>query len=122
MSTSPLTEAQQNALEQMRETFSEKVSSSDPGFTLNDAMYLRYLRARNYDVEKAIVMLNATLQWREAFGLKNLHEWMDTIRVENDTGKIYLRGFTRDGSVIVYMKPRLENSKDHDGNLHLTHP
>ena len=111
-------EAQQNALEQMRTTFSTKVT--DPAFSLNDRTYLRYLRARNFDVDKAVIMLNATLQWRESFGLKNIHEWMDTVRVENESGKIYLRGFTRDGSIIVYMKPRFETSKSHEGNLTLT--
>ena len=111
----PLSDAQQNALAQMRTTFSTKVASTDPGFFLNDRMYLRYLRARNYDAEKAAAMFNATLQWRETFGLKDIHEWIDTIRLENETGKIYLRGFTRDGSIIVYMKPRFENSKEHEG-------
>ena len=118
MTSSSLTAEQQNALEKMRQTFSEKPSSSpDPGFICDDRLYLRYLRARNFDVDKAVLMLNATLQWREKFGLKNIHEWIDTIRVENDSGKMYTRGFDRDGSILLYMKPRLENSKNHDGNL-----
>lgn len=112
----PLSEPQQSrALEQMRTTFSSIFT--DPAFSLNDRTYLRYLHARNYDVEKAIIMLNATLQWRKDFGLSNMHEWMDTVRVENESGKIYLRGFTRDGSIIVYMKPRLEISKNHEGSF-----
>ena len=115
-STAPLSEAQQNALEQMRTTFSSKVTSTDPAFSLNDRTYLRYLRARNFDFDKAVIMLNATLQWRVDFGLKDMHEWMDVVRVENECGKIYLRGFTRDGSIIVYMTPRLENSKNHEGD------
>ena len=122
MSTAPsLTAEQLAALERMRIAFTDKAAAStsslDPRFIFNDRLYMRYLRARNFDVDKAVTMLNTTLQWRETFGLKNIQEWMETIRMENDTGKIYARGFDREGSILLYMKPRLENSKNHDGNL-----
>ena len=117
-SSSMSAEQQQNAVEKMRRAFTEIASTyNDPLFLFDDRLYLRYLRARNFDVEKAVVMLNATLQWRESFGLKNIHEWIDTVKFENDTGKMYARGFSRDNSILLYMKPRYENSKDHDGNL-----
>lgn len=64
-------------------------------------------------------MLRATLQWRKDFGLADIHSpsWKDIIQFENETGKIYVRGFDKEGHVILYMKPRNENSKSYEGNL-----
>lgn len=30
---------------------------------------------------------------------------------------MYVRGFDRDGHVIIYMRPKYENTNNHDGNL-----
>lgn len=107
---------QDAALDRMRETFNGR--EHDPAFELDDAAYLRYLRARNFDIEKSIAMLEATLEWRKQFGLKEIHEsWMDTIRMENSTGKMYCRGFDRENHCIIYLRPKMENTHDHDGNL-----
>ena len=104
------------ALSQMR---SASLSHQpDSRFTINDAMLLRYLRARNFDVAQAVDMLNDTLKWRVEFGLQDiLSGWMSTIRKENETGKLYVRGFDKDGSCLLYMKPRFENTHNHEGNL-----
>lgn len=39
------------------------------GMILDDAVLVRYLRARDLNVEKAAAMLTATLNWRRDFGL-----------------------------------------------------
>lgn len=44
------------------------------GLPLDDACLTRYLRARSGDVEKAIAMLSATLEWRREFGLPEVRE------------------------------------------------
>ena len=63
-------------------------------------------------------MLHETIKWRKEFGLENIHStWKETIEFENETGKTYIRGYDNEGHVILYMKPRNENSKSHDGNL-----
>ena len=104
------------ALAQMRSTSFNQPESDR--FKINDEMLLRYLRARNFDVAQAIDMLNDTLKWRLDFGLQDmLSGWMDTIRKENETGKLYARGFDKDGSCLLYMKPRFENTHHHEGNL-----
>ena len=89
------------------------------GLDLNDHTFLRYLRARSYDFAKGSAMLNETLNWRRDFGLPNIHgpEWQAVVAKENATGKTYVRGFDKEGSVIMYMKPKFENTSDHDGNL-----
>lgn len=39
------------------------------GMIMDDAVLVRYLRARDLNVEKASAMLTATLNWRRDFGL-----------------------------------------------------
>jgi hypothetical protein len=111
-----LNATQQEALDAMRSTFD---NADGHGMAMNDSTFLRYLRARNYHLEKAKAMLDNTLKWRESFGLKDLHTggWKDTIEKENCTGKSYLRGFDKHGHVLMYMKPVFENTNDHDGNI-----
>lgn len=63
-------------------------------------------------------MLNATLKWREDFDIPKLfNEWSDIIATENSSGKMYVRGFDKEGHVLIYMKPVKENTHDHDGNI-----
>lgn len=42
---------------------------------------------------------------------------MDVIAKENSTGKVYVSGFDRQGRPILVMRPRKENTHDHDGNI-----
>ena len=44
-------------------------------------------------------------------------DWDEVIAHENSSGKMYVRGITKGGHPILYMKPGLENSKSHDGNM-----
>ena len=49
----------QNAPEELRRAFWHMVKGDHP-----DALLLRFLRARKWDVDKALVMLVSTMQWR----------------------------------------------------------
>lgn len=64
-------------------------------------------------------MLQNTVKWRDEFKLKELHEdsWKSIIATENCTGKMYVRGYDKEGHVLIYMKPRFENTNDHNGNI-----
>lgn len=63
-------------------------------------------------------MLQATIRWRQKMEIpKMLTEWKDTIALENATGKMYVRGFDKEGHALIYMKPVKENTHDHDGNI-----
>jgi hypothetical protein len=97
----------------------DPIPCDDAGMRLNDGTCLRYLRARKFDVDKAAESLSSTLRWRDRFGMKDLYRglWQDTLKRENATGKLYVRGFTRDGSCVLYIKPKYENTWQHDGNL-----
>lgn len=88
------------------------------GMSMGDATMWRYLRARNFDVAKATEMLESTLKWREDFGLVEMMEkWMNQVASENASGKAYVRGYDRCGRPLLYMRPRHENTYQHDGNI-----
>ncbi len=90
-----------------------------PGFEINDSMFLRYLRARNFHVEKSFELLSSTISWRKEFGLNGMFSgaWQDVLQMENSTGKMYVRGFDKLGHALIYMRPGRENTHHHDGNL-----
>jgi CRAL/TRIO domain/CRAL/TRIO, N-terminal domain len=105
------------ALEQMRQKYAGNDANSS-GLKMDDSTFLRYLRARKFDFSKASHMLDDTIKFRKEYGLDQMHSnWADTITRENSTGKMYIRGFDRDGHVLLYMRPKHENTKDHDGNI-----
>lgn len=62
-------------------------------------------------------MLDSTLQWREEFGVDKIQDWAEIIKVENATGKAYVRGRDKQQRPIIWMKPKFENTHDHDGNI-----
>lgn len=88
MSTkSTLLPAQLASLQLLREKFTS-VENPDSNFKLtdNDSLYIRYLRARNFNETKAKDMLENTIKWRKEFDLKSVDDWKDVVRVENSTG------------------------------------
>lgn len=111
-----LNETQQHALDFLRAKYKDH-ADLDPGFRFNDQLFLRYLRARNFNKDKAITMLEASIQWRKEFGVEKLDSWMDTVKREGATGKVYVRGVDKQGHAIMYMKPVKSDSKIHDDNL-----
>ena len=114
---SELTIEQVQALEALQSNYLEQSTDVD-GLPLNQSTYLRYLRARNFNVAKSKQLLDGTIEWRKSFGLSNLHEsWSPIVADENNTGKVFVRGYDKLGHPILYMRPKLENSRNHDNNL-----
>jgi len=88
------------------------------GMEMNDATYRRYLVARKLDVEKAVEMLENTLKWRCEQGLADMQtNWMESLHKEHETGKMYVRGYDKEGHVIIHMQPGHENTREHEGNI-----
>lgn len=96
-----------------------------------DALLLRFLRARKWDVDKALVMLVSTMHWRaqdmkvedimksgegSAVALENgsdkqaklSHEFLEQIRM----GKSLLHGFDKGGRPICIVRVRLHHQGD----------
>lgn len=119
MSSTYLTASEAEALESMRQHDAFKARIDVHGLPMNDKTFLRYLRARDFQFEKARDMLQATIDWRDSYGLDKLmsKEWQDIIAKENITGKLYVRGFDKEGHPLLYMKPRFENTKDYPSNV-----
>jgi CRAL/TRIO domain/CRAL/TRIO, N-terminal domain len=90
----------------------------------DDACLLRYLRARKFDHDKALVMIRDTLTWRLENDVHNIlparrAPSFRTLTVEARTGKMYvLPAVDSSGRAVVVMRPGLENSKDVAGNIH----
>ena len=69
-------------------------------------------------VEKAEAQLVACLKWRTEFKVAELNP--DMFELEASTGKLYRHGFDKTGRPVLYMKPRLENTKNWDNQLRHT--
>jgi len=106
-------------------------------------MPLRHYRAEKGDVAKAINAIKYTLKWREEFQVDNIVSALEDnepkkngnydknmednsdgqenlaaiLRKENETGKIYVRGYDKDGRAIIYMRPGRENTMHEDNNM-----
>jgi hypothetical protein len=75
--------SQSTALEAMRQTFATYATNAD-GMLLDDSTFLRYLRARQFDIEKSVSMLKATIEWRRIFGINGMTtSWKDKMKIEN---------------------------------------
>ena len=72
----------------------------------------RYLRGEKGVIESAVKKLKKTLQWRKEFEVDKIvnGEFDELMSIENATGKMYTRGYVREGSAVMYMKPGLENT------------
>lgn len=69
--------------------------------------YLRYLRARSWNVHKATRMLLETLKWRASYQPDDL-TW-DDLESEAARGKVFVLDHKdREGRPVVFMRPRKE--------------
>jgi len=100
---------------ELREAFWSMVKNDNP-----DALLLRFMRARKWDVEKALVMLLGTVQWRTTE--MKVHEVIyqgESGRVavgDNDflyqlrAGKSFIHGWDKVGRPICYVRVRLHRA------------
>jgi hypothetical protein len=75
----------------------------------------RFLRARDFHVDHAFTMIKAALEWREQFQVHNLPP--DMIALEASSSKMWVGPTDRLGHPIIIMKPRFENTYNHDSNI-----
>jgi len=104
----------------------------------DEHMPLRHLRAEKGNVKAAIIKCQEAIAWRRDFDVVTIRDCFNnsndddddekessakkealkkTIAFENATGKVYVRGYTKDGRAAIYLKPGLENSSDEDGQM-----
>lgn len=97
----------------------------------DEHMPRRHYRAENGDVETAIKKIKATIAWRQQFEVEKIKtcfnqdgdkEMQKIIALENATGKIYVRGYDREGRAVLYLRPGMENTRHELNNMrHLTY-
>ncbi|WIA18642.1 hypothetical protein OEZ85_003348 [Tetradesmus obliquus] len=77
----------------------------------NDWTYVRYLRARSWDLSKAHKMLLGTLQWRLETRPQEI-VWAQ-VEKEAETGKTFVSPHAdKEGRPVVMMRPRNQNTRD----------
>ncbi|KZV41705.1 random slug protein 5-like [Dorcoceras hygrometricum] len=82
----------------------------------SDECISRYLRARNWNVKKAVKMLKTSLKWRSEFKPEEIR-WEDVAQ-EAETGKIYRTSYKdKYGRPVLVMRPRCQNSKSIKGQI-----
>ncbi|KAG2393487.1 hypothetical protein C9374_007018 [Naegleria lovaniensis] len=84
---------------------------------LDEAALIRFLRARDYDINKAEKLMNTCLEWRRSFKPDEITA--EEIDSEASSGKLFQRGFDKLNRPIVYMFPARENSTDYEKNIKL---
>jgi len=102
----------------------------------DDTMTLRHFRAEKGNVKDAISKIKHTLAWRKEFGVYHIVHAFDEdatdpktlemrriLTMENETGKIYIRGYDKHGRAIMYMRPARENrmGEEEDNMKHLVY-
>ncbi|KAK6504417.1 hypothetical protein TWF506_002616 [Arthrobotrys conoides] len=105
-----------HTVEQLHTAFWQFVKHENP-----DAVVLRFLRARSWDVNKAIMKIISTLCWRRKFGVEELLKGGE-LAATTDTdqgfihqfriGKAYIHGFDKEKRPLCIISPRLHQSSD----------
>ncbi|KAJ1327541.1 CRAL/TRIO domain-containing protein [Microdochium nivale] len=106
--------------EVIRRSFWAVIKNDNP-----DSMVLRFLRARKWDVEKALVMMITMTEWRgqhnvdsivvkggEGVGLKEKRtDDEEGLLLQYRLGKSFIRGLDNDNRPVYIVKPRLHSQK-----------
>ena len=115
----------------------DSLTDRERKFLSDENMPLRHYRAEKGHLEEAIRKIKCTLRWREEFGVddimrcfdrknhvhlptekqKELNRLAEIISRENETGKIYCRGYDKQGRAILYLTPGRENSTNEMDNM-----
>lgn len=108
------------AVQAMWEALSEEERKALPDRT----MLVRHYRAEKGNLKAGIGKLKAALEWRKEFGVVDIVNCMmdetDLAKImmnENETGKIYVRGYDAEGRALMYMRPARENTQNELNNM-----
>jgi hypothetical protein len=121
------------------------LSQEEMDILSDDFVPLRHLRAEKGNVGKAIAAVKRTLKWRKEFRVDELKTCLldasttttttnisrgsgsskdddgddlaSILRQENESGKLYVRGYDKDGRALLYMRPGKENTNHHVNNM-----
>jgi hypothetical protein len=105
-----LDDDKKEALEKMKTKIQKYITTDEEREWCNDMCLLRYLRARDYNVQKAKKLLKGTLEWR----FKEMRP--QDIKLEDvepiaRLAVVYANGFDKKGRPIIYGRPYRETVK-----------
>jgi len=104
-----LTEDQIKSLDALRAKVKDEMKTKREEEWVNDMCLNRYLKARDWDLEKAAVLLKGTLQWRRSYKPHLITAEDVLIELKNE-GKMYKNGKDKIGRPVIYMKPGKDNT------------
>ncbi|KAB8080885.1 uncharacterized protein [Oryza sativa Japonica Group] len=108
-------EEQQEKINDLRKELGEHSSEEIQDF-LSDASCLRFLRARNWNVQKASKMMKSAVKWRVSYMPQKIN-W-DDVAHEAETGKIYRADYKdKHGRTVLVLRPGLENTTSGKGQI-----
>eukprot|EP00191_Tetraselmis_sp_GSL018_P005163 CAMPEP_0177619882 /NCGR_PEP_ID=MMETSP0419_2-20121207/26545_1 /TAXON_ID=582737 /ORGANISM="Tetraselmis sp., Strain GSL018" /LENGTH=263 /DNA_ID=CAMNT_0019119275 /DNA_START=224 /DNA_END=1012 /DNA_ORIENTATION=+ len=108
--------AEKSGVQSLKERINDSLESEAASSWLSDITLLRYLRARGGDVERAEQMLRKTFAWRSTTRPEQIR-WED-VEQESRTGKLFiLKHPDKSGRPVLVMRPRNENSSNHDSQI-----
>jgi len=115
-------EVEKQGVEEMAKAMTEEEIKSMP----DRNFFLRHFRAEKGNINDAICKAKETLKWRKEFEVEKIVncfneggdiEIREIISKENETGKLYVHGFDKEGRAALYMHPYLENTRDTKNNM-----
>ncbi|KAF3177606.1 hypothetical protein EYR41_008747 [Orbilia oligospora] len=105
-----------HAVEHLHTAFWQFVKHENP-----DAVVLRFLRARSWDVNRALMKIISTLCWRLKFGVEDLLRGGELAATTDSDqglihqfriGKAYIHGFDNENRPVCIISPRLHQLGD----------
>uniref|UniRef100_A0A2P2IVA9 CRAL-TRIO domain-containing protein n=1 Tax=Rhizophora mucronata TaxID=61149 RepID=A0A2P2IVA9_RHIMU len=108
------TEEQQAKINEVRRLIGQL--SDKLSIYCSDASITRHLKARSWNIKKAIKMLKETLKWRAEYKPEEIR-W-EEVAHEAETGKIYRASYTdKLGRTVLVMRPSCQNTKSTKGQI-----
>lgn len=87
----------------------------------HDRQLVRFLVARNYNLDASMKLITEALEWREKRKpheiLANHDEWNDKLSKECETGKIYCPGMDRWGRSVIVFNNEAQNTKSAEDHM-----
>eukprot|EP01122_Echinamoeba_exundans_P006138 TRINITY_DN1671_c0_g1_i2.p1 TRINITY_DN1671_c0_g1~~TRINITY_DN1671_c0_g1_i2.p1 ORF type:complete len:301 (-),score=39.25 TRINITY_DN1671_c0_g1_i2:150-1052(-) len=105
-----LTKEQQECLEAFKkraEELSRQYDADLRTWAADTLCLLRYLRARNFNIEKSEKMLAESLKWRSEFGPHKINP--DDVKEVLKLGTLYQNGKDKEGRPLLFIKPGTYN-------------
>lgn len=108
-------QSQRDALEALATALLRQEPDEEAASLFDDPFALiRYLQAKQWQLDHAEEMIRKTARWRKEYGLARIRSGEDKelLTRENRFNKMYVRGYDKMGRPVIYIRSRNETSTD----------